>query len=76
MIVPREVAQRIAEALHLENPLPSQSGLADDFSEFLEVADQFMGRGSEFAAWFNNLNAVLRGTLDVAVLSYLVFDAP
>lgn len=76
VITSRELAQRVAQALHLDNALPSETGLGSSFADFLEVADQFRGRGSEFAAWFNTLNAALRGTMNLAVLSYLRFPAP
>lgn len=73
VVTSREAARRIAQALHLDQAIPSEAGLAGNFSDFLGHLDAFRGHGSQFAAWFQNLNAVGRGTMNLAVLSYLHF---
>jgi len=65
----------MASALYMGKAIPSNTGLSSDFSDFLDAADNFRGNGSNFAAWYQNLSAVMRGTMNLAVLSYLVFPS-
>jgi hypothetical protein len=71
-IASQAIVERVASAIGASSPLPS-AGLGADAGDWLEVADGLRGSDSNYGAWFSNLNAVMRGSMNQAVIAYLLF---
>lgn len=71
-VASQAIFEQIVSAIGASSPLPG-GGLASDAGDWLEVADQIRGSGSNYGAWFSQLNALMRGSMNQAVFAYLLF---
>lgn len=69
--VPKQVVDQIASALQANSPVPSSSGLDNDFRSLLEQVDNF--RGSNFATAMNRISSIVMPWRDRVFVGYLNF---
>ncbi|MFL0355996.1 hypothetical protein ACI5KX_05905 [Erythrobacter sp. GH1-10] len=69
--VPKQIVDQIANALRANSPVPSATGLDQDFRGLLEQVDNF--RGSNFATAMDRISSIVMPWRDRVFVGYLNF---